>query len=124
MHRRFFARSIAICGFSVMSTLTMGALTEPVHAQAMQASGFNAYDPQWAVASPYMSAGFSNMFAGSSQHAYAAKFGAGTVGLYVASSDTGAGAFGSSGNVFSPLQQNWFAGLGNPASGTSFIGSY
>ena len=131
MLRRFRPRSIMVGGVCLGVTLATVARIEPARAQAMQPSGFNAYDPQWAGASPYMSAGFGNTFAGSNQQAYTTKLGSGTVGLFVASNDNSAGAFGSSSNLFSPLstspasfQPNWFAGLGNSSWGTSVVGNY
>jgi hypothetical protein len=132
MHWRSGSRSIAIGGIRLAIALVTGALIATAHAQQMQQvnEGYNALDPQWTLASPFMSAGFgagSNFAPGSGQQFYSAKVGSGTVGLFAESSD--GGASGTPGSLFnhllaSPLQQNWFANLGDPASRTSVFGSY
>jgi hypothetical protein len=130
-------RSIAIGGACVMIALATGG--SPAHAQAMQqvsasqgaatqagnsqASGFNALDPQWAFANPFMASrfGLGPMATGVSQQAFATKFGSGTVGLFAESNAP------SSSNYFGGLgvaQQDWFSGLGDPAWRTSMFGSY
>ena len=132
---RFHARPIAIGGIGLMAALAAGAPIAPAHAQAMaqtqtqQPNGFNALDPQWAFANPFISSGFgagSSMATAINQQAYAAPFGSGTVGLFVASSAGSSNGISSS--LFGPLptsqRQDWFANLGNPASFTSVYGSY
>jgi hypothetical protein len=128
------ARSIAIGGLFLTLTLATSAWIAPAHAQAMQqVGGFDAYDPQWAQAGSSMYSGFAgfNDVSGIYQPAYQAKLSSGgTVGLYVASSDSITGGFGPSGNLFgslafpSPLQPNWFAGVGSGLSSSSVVGSY
>jgi hypothetical protein len=120
-----------------MAALAAGALIAPAHAQQMQqvqtqqvpmqqGSGFNALDPQWAFASPFMSAGFGGgpnwASAINQQQVYTSKLKSGTLGLFVESSG---GASGPSGNTFgvAPRSQDWFANL-NPVSQTSMFGSY
>jgi hypothetical protein len=135
MPRRFCARSVAIGGIGLLAALAMGA--PPAHAQAMaqtqtqtqQPNGFNALDPQWAYANPFTSSGFgagSSMATAINQQAYAAPFGSGTMGLFVASNAGSANGISSS--LFGPLptsqRQDWFANLGNPASFNSVYGSY
>jgi hypothetical protein len=138
MQWRSSSPSIAIGGACVMFALATSGLIAPANAQAMQqvngpatspqgtvsqASGFNALDPQWAFANPFMSSrfGLGPMATGVSQQAYATKFGSGTVGLFVESNAP------SSSNFFGTLpvsQQDWFTGLGDPAWRTSMFGSY
>jgi hypothetical protein len=149
MQRRCGLRSIAIGGACVILALATSAAIKPAHAQAMQqvsvpqgagsqagnsqagyaqgsgaqASGFNALDPQWAFANPFMASrfGFGPMATSVSQEAYATKFGSGTVGLFVESNAP------SSSNYFGGLaaaQRDWFSGLGDPAQRTSMFGSY
>jgi hypothetical protein len=143
MQRRSSSRSIAIGGACVMLTLATSGSIKPANAQAMQqvsapatvsqgnasqasnsqASGFNALDPQWAFANPFMASrfGLGPMATSVSQQAYATKFGSGTVGLFVESNAP------SSSNYFGGLavaQQDWFSGLGDPAWRTSMFGSY
>jgi hypothetical protein len=149
MQRRSSLRSIAIGGACVMFALATSGSIKPANAQAMQqvsapqgtgsqgsgsqgagsqagnsqASGFNALDPQWTFANPFMASrfGFGPMATSVSQEAYATKFGSGTVGLFVESNAP------SSSNYFGGLavgQQDWFLGLGDPASRTSMFGSY
>jgi hypothetical protein len=139
MQRRSSSRSIAIGGACVMLALATSGTIKPAHAQAMQqisapqtggsqgssaqANGFNALDPQWTFANPFMASrfGFGPMATSVSQEAYATKFGSGTVGLFVESNAP------SSSNYFGGLavgQQDWFSGLGDPASRTSMFGSY
>jgi hypothetical protein len=128
MQRRFCSRSIAIGGIFLIVTLATGALMERAHAQAQPLIGFNALDPQWAFARPYMSSGWN----AGNQPAYTATFGSGTVGLFVQSNvRDGAGASGISSNLFGPLlfsptsqRQDWFANLGSPDWRTSIFGSY
>jgi hypothetical protein len=128
-------RPIAIGGIGLMAALAAGAPIAPAHAQAMaqtqtqQPNGFNALDPQWAFANPFMSAGFgagSTMATAISQQAYATPVGSGTMGLFVASNSGGASAISS--NMFGTLptsqRQDWFANLGSPTSFTSVVGSY
>jgi hypothetical protein len=133
--------SMAIGGACVMFMLATSGLTEPANAQAMQqvngavsqttgsqasgsqASSFNALDPQWAFASPFMSSGFgAGLASGTNQQAaYATKFGSGTVGLFVESNTR------NSSNFFGAptgLRQDWFSALGDPVSRTSMFGSY
>ena len=133
MQRRSSLRSIAIGGACVMFTLAASGSIKPAHAQAMQqvsgpvsqandsqASGFNALDPQWAFANPFMASrfGLGPMATSVSQQAYATKFGSGTVGLFAESNAP------SSSNYFGTSQQEWFSGLGDPAWRTSMFGSY
>jgi hypothetical protein len=133
MQRRSSLRSIAIGGACVMFAFATGGSIKPANAQAMQqvsgpvsqagdsqASGFNALDPQWTFANPFMASrfGFGPMATSVSQQAYATKFGSGTVGLFAESSAP------SSSNYFGTSQQEWFSGLGDPASRTSMFGSY
>jgi hypothetical protein len=146
MHRGFRSQTIAIGGICLMATLLTGAPVERARAQAMQvtgandtgsasagagSSGFNPYDPQWALAAPF---GFStgSGFA-TSQPVYTAKLGSGTLGLFAASNvpDNGARAMGSSGNFFDPLpfspiaqRGTWFTSLGDSAWRSSFVGTY
>lgn len=137
MHWRFRSRLIAIGGIGLMAALAMGTSIKPAHAQAMaqtqtqtqQSNGFNALDPQWAFANPFMSAGFgagSTMATAVNQQAYATPLGSGTMGLFVESYNGGASAISS--NLFGTLptsqRQDWFANLGSPASFTSVYGSY
>jgi hypothetical protein len=136
MQRRSSSRSIAIGGACVMLTLATSGSISPANAQAMQqvsappavasqagnsqASGFNALDPQWAFANPFMASrfGLGPMATSVSQQAYATKFGSGTVGLFAESNAP------SSSNYFGTSQQEWFSGLGDPAWRTSMFGSY
>jgi hypothetical protein len=136
MQRRSSSRSIAIGGACVMLALATGGSIKPANAQAMQqvsapqgtgsqtsnsqASGFNALDPQWAFANPFMASrfGLGPMATSVSQQAYATKFGSGTVGLFAESNAP------SSSNYFGTSQQEWFSGLGDPAWRTSMFGSY
>jgi hypothetical protein len=134
MHCGFCWRSIGIGGISLMAVSATGALIAPADAQAQQVSGFNAFDPRWALATPFMFAGFnagSNIAAGINQQAYTAPFGSGTVGLFVESNGQGGGAGATYGNFFgaapafpTSLRQDWFANLGEPAWRTSIVGSY
>jgi hypothetical protein len=135
MHWRFRARSIAIGGIGLMAALAISAPIKPAHAQAMaptqtqQPNGFNALDPQWAFANPFMSSGFgagSSMATAINQQAYATPFGSGTMGLFVESNGGGANAISSSmfGTLPTSQRQDWFANLGSPASFTSVVGSY
>ena len=128
----FGMRSMAIGGL-VLAAVATSARIAPVEAQAMQqVGGFDAYDPQWAQASSSMASGFAgfNDMSGIYQPAYQAKLSSGgTVGLYVSSSDNWTGGFGPSSNLFgalapSPLQPNWFTGIGSGFSGSSMVGSY
>jgi hypothetical protein len=113
MHLTARSRIIALGGICLMALLTTRA---PAHAQAMQgssatgsnapsansnASGFNPYDPQWALAAPF---GF-NTAPGVDRQVSTMKIGSGTLGLFSASNnqDFGARAIGSSGNFFDPL---------------------
>jgi hypothetical protein len=155
MHWRYRSRSIAIGGICLMATLAAG---ERVHAQAMQvigsnptgsssagsnpaasnsassnAAGFNPYDPQWALATPFGFSAGSNLAPGIGQQAYTMKLGSGTVGLFAATNnqDYGSRAIGSTGNFFDPLpfsplaqRSNWFSGLGDSAWRSSFVGSF
>lgn len=119
---------MAIGGLCAMLTWAASTVVGPAHAQAMQVSGFNEFDPQWALASSHMSSGFNadyGMAAGLNQQAYTAKLGSGTVGIFF-ESGSGAGTFGGSGGpfgspLFSPTRygQNWFAQVGNPVWSTS-----
>jgi hypothetical protein len=139
MQWRSSSRSMAIGGACIMFALATSVSIEPANAQAMQqvngppatasqsndsrASGFNALDPQWAFANPFMASrfGLGPMATGVSQQAYATKFDSGTVGLFVESNAP------SSSNYFGGLavgQQEWFSGLGDPAWRTSMFGSY
>ena len=135
MQRRSSSRSIAIVGACAMFALATGGSIAPAHAQAMQqvsapatvsqgnasqASGFNALDPQWAFANPFMASrfGLGPMATSVSQQAYATKFGSGTVGLFAESNAP------TSSNFFGTSQRDWFSGLGDPASRTSMFGSY
>jgi hypothetical protein len=119
-----------------MVAVVAAALVGPTGAQAQQADGFgfwgtaNGFYPLWAR--PYIFSGFngSNFATGSNQ--YTTKLGSGTVGMFVESYGQGNGgwASGSSGNYFGPLfgsptslRQDWFA-AGDPAWGTSIVGSY
>ena len=136
---RFCSRSIAIGCIGVMAALAAGAPIEPARAQAMAQTqtqtqtqtpnGFNALDPQWAFANPFISSGFgagASMATVINQQAYATPWGSGTMGLFVASN--AGGASGISSNMFGTLptsqRQDWFANLGGPASFTSVYGSY
>ena len=139
MQWRFSSRSIAIGGACMMFALATSGSIAPAHAQAMQqvsgpqagvsqandslASGFNALDPQWAFANPFMASrfGLGSLATGVSEQAYATKFGSGTVGLFVESNAP------TSSHFFGTLpvsQQDWFSGLGDPAWRTSMFGSY
>jgi hypothetical protein len=134
MHWRFSARSVVIGSLYLSVIVATGVRVEPARAQAMQqVGGFDAYDPQWAQASSSMSSGFAgfNDVSGNYRPAYMAKLkSGGTVGLYVSSSDSMTGGFGPTGNLFgslaspSPLQPNWFTGLGSGLSSSSVVGSY
>jgi hypothetical protein len=93
------------------------------------ASGFNPYDPQWAMAAPFA----FNMAPGVDRQVSTMKVGTGTLSLFSASNnqDFGARAIGSSGNMFDPLPFSamaqpspWFSSLGNSAWRSSFVGSY
>lgn len=138
MHFRPRSQSIALGGICLMAMMAAGTV---VHAQAMRAtgsgapsansnaSGFNPYDPQWALAAPF---GF-NMTPGVDRQVTTMKIGSGTLGLFSASNnqDFGARAIGSSGNMFDPLPFSslaqpspWFSSLGNAAWRSSFVGSY
>jgi hypothetical protein len=124
-----FSRSVAIGGICLMAGLAAGAPVNPAHAQMQQTGGFNALDPQWTLASPFMSAGFeagSSPFGGFNQQAYTAKVNSGTVGVFLQSNSS---ATGPSGDLFGPSsanqQANWFASMGDPAWKTSTVfGSY
>jgi hypothetical protein len=114
-------------------TLQTGGLIASANAQAPQVSGFNAFDPQWALASAYTFSGFntgSNFAAGINQQAYATTFGSGTVGLFVESNVRGDGAGATASNFFGApsafptSRQDWFASLGDSAWRTSVVGSY
>jgi hypothetical protein len=136
MQWRSSSRSMAIGGACIMFALATSVSIEPANAQAMQqvngppatasqsndsqASGFNALDPQWAFANPFMASrfGLGPMATGVSQQAYATKFDSGTVGLFVESNAP------SSSHFFGASQQEWFSGLGDPAWRTSMFGSY
>jgi hypothetical protein len=131
MHWGFCARSVAIGSVCLITTMATGALVKPADAQEQQASGFNAYDPRWALVTPYMFSGFNtglNMADGINQQAYTAKWGSGTVGLFVASNA------GSDGNIssnffgaspaFPTSRQDWFTSLGDSTWRTSVVGSY
>ena len=135
MQWRSGARSIAIGGACAMFGLAASGSIKPANAQAMQqvngpatvsqgtdsqASGFNALDPQWAFANPFMASrfGLGPMATGASQQAYATRFGSGTVGLFAESNAP------TSSNFFGGSQQEWFSGLGDPAWRTSMFGSY
>jgi hypothetical protein len=131
MQWRSSSRSMAIAGACVMLNLATSGLIGPANAQAMQqvsgpqaadvqAGGFNALDPQWTFANPFMASrfGLGPMATSVSQQAYATKFGSGTVGLFVESNAP------NSSNFFGASQQNWFSGLGDPAWRTSMFGSY
>jgi hypothetical protein len=133
MHWRFCWRSIAIGGISLVVTSATGWLIAPASAQAVQGSAFNAFDPRWALASPYTFSGFntgSNFAAGINQQAYTATFGTGTVGLFVESNVRGDAAGATAGNFFGApsafptSRQDWFASLGDSAWRTSVVGSY
>jgi hypothetical protein len=131
MHWRFCWRSIAIGSISLMVTSATGGLIAPASAQAPQVSGFNAYDPRWALASPYTFSGFNtgSNFAAVDQQAYTATFGTGTVGLFVESvrSDVAGattGNFFGAAPAFPTSRQDWFASLGDSAWRTSVVGSY
>ena len=138
MHFRPRSQNIALGGICLMAMMATGTV---VHAQAMQAtgsnappansgaSGFNPYDPQWALAAPF---GF-NMAPGVDRQVSTMKIGSGTLGLFAASNtqDYGARTIGSSGNFFDPLPFSsvaqpgaWFSSLGNSAWRSSFAGSY
>jgi len=150
MHWRSRSRTLALGGICLVATfclMTILAMRAPAHAQAMQvvgsgatgssptnssASGFNPYDPQWALAAPF---GFNaaSMTPGVDRQAYTTKFGSGTVGLFAATNtqDYGARAIGSSGNFFDPLPFStiarpgaWFSSLGDSSWRSSFAGSY
>jgi hypothetical protein len=155
MHWRSRSRTVAIGGICLLAVPTTGAR---VYAQAMQvvgsspsasgaagsnftgsnstasnANGFNPYDPQWALATPFGFSAVSNLAPGMSQQAYTTKLGSGTVGLFAATNtqDYGARAIGSTGNFFDPLpfspiaqRGDWFSNLGNSAWRSSFVGSY
>jgi hypothetical protein len=136
-------RSIAVGGVCLTATLAAGGLLEPAHAQMMQqvygsqagssqasgsqgssqASGFNALDPQWAFANPFMSPGFGAGSIGMNQDAYTTKFGSGTVGLFVESNARDSSNFFGAMPAL-PSQQDWFTALGDPVSRTSIFGSY
>ena len=139
MHWISRSRTVAVGGICLLAVLTTGAR---VHAQAMQvvgsnstasnANGFNPYDPQWALATPF-GFGATNLAPGISQQAYTTKLGSGTVGLFAATNpqDYGARAIGSTGNFFDPLpfspvaqRGDWFSNLGDSAWRSSFVGSY
>jgi hypothetical protein len=133
MQWRYCSRSIAIGGICLMITSATGGLIAPANAQAPQVSGFYAFDPRWALASPYTFSGLntgSNFAAGINQQAYTAPFGTGTVGLFVESNVRGDGAGATAGNFFGAppafptSRQDWFASLGDSAWRTSIVGSY
>jgi hypothetical protein len=135
------SRTIALGGICLMALLADRA---PVHAQAMQgsnatasnaspassnASSFNPYDPQWALAAPFA----FNMGSGVDRQVSTMKLGSGTLGLVAITNnqDYGARAIGSSGNFFDPLPFSsmvqpspWFSSLNNTAWRSSFVGSY
>lgn len=122
MRWRFCPRSIAVGGICLMAILATGGQAAPAYAQAQPVAGFSPFDPQWALANPFTSFGFTA--AGTSQQAYTAKLGSGTVGLSVESG-------GISGNYFGPQfafptseRQDWFTGLGDTAWRTSVVGGY
>jgi len=142
MHLTARSRTIALGGIGLMAMLATSA---PVYAQAMQgsnnvpgsstppansnASGFNPYDPQWALAAPFA----FNTAPGVDRQVYTMKLSSGTLGLISASNngDFGARAIGSTGNMFDPLPfasmaqpSPWFSSLGNAAWRSSFVGSY
>jgi len=136
MHWRFGSRSIGIGVIRLMVAVAAAALVGPAGAQAQQADGFglwgtaNGFYPLWAR--PYIFSGFngSDLTTGSNQ--YTTKLGSGTVGMFVQSYGQGNGGWssGNSGNYFGPLfgsptslRQDWFA-AGDPAWGTSIVGSY
>jgi hypothetical protein len=105
------------------------ALMTSAPADAQAVSAFNPYDPQWALANPYSSFGFSaGSNTASNQQAYTAKLSSGTVGLFVESGAISGNVFGSQfgSQFFSPISQgqNWFTGLGDPAWKSSIVGSY
>jgi hypothetical protein len=127
MQWRSFSRSIAIGGICLMVTLATSALVAPTHAQAQAVTGFNPFDPQWALASSYTPFGFnagSNMAPGTNQQGYTAKLGSGTVGLFVGSGAISGNPFGA--QFVSPTseRQDWFTNAGDPAWRTSVVGSY
>jgi hypothetical protein len=133
MRWRFRARSIVIGGICLTVTSAPGVLIAPANAQAQQVSGFNAFDPQWALASPYTFSGFNtgpNLAGGANQQAYAAKVGTGTMGLFVESNVRGDGFGATAGNFFGAppalptSRQDWFASLGDSAWRTSVVGTY
>jgi len=142
MHWRPRSRTTALGAICLMANLATGT---SVHAQAMQAtgsnappansgsSGFNPYDPQWALAAPFGFNAASAMTPGIDRQAYTMKLNSGTVGFFSASNtqDYGARAIGSSGNFFDPLPFSsvvqpgaWFSSLGDSAWRSSFAGSY
>ena len=145
MDWRSCSRIIAIGGICVAAILATGTRA---HSQAMQvvggssagssasgsnAVGFNPYDPQWALSTPFGFNTASSMTTGIDRQAYTTKFGSGTFGLFAASNtqDYGARAMGSTGNFFDPLpfspiapRGDWFGVLGDSAWQSSFVGTY
>jgi hypothetical protein len=123
---------MAIGTACLIVALTTGRSIKPANAQAMQQvsapqgagsqagnaqpSGFNALDPQWTFANPFMSSrfGFGPI---TSQQVYATKLDSGMAGLFVESNAP------NSSNFFA-AQQDWFSGLNDPARRTSMFGSY
>lgn len=145
MHWKSRSRIIAIGGICLAAVVATGTCA---HAQAMQAvgptgssanasasnaAGFDPYDPQWTLATPFGFNSASGTAAGIDRQAYTTKFGSGTVGLFAASNtqDYGARAMGSTGNFFDPLpfspivpRGDWFGVLGDSAWRSSFVGTY
>lgn len=149
MNWRLRSRTIALGGIGLMAMLAAGT---PVHVQAMDltgsgtnaapasssaassnASGFNPYDPQWALAAPFGFNAAAGMTPGIDRQAFTTKLGSGTIGLFAATNtqDYGARAIGSSGNLFDPLPFSnsarpgaWFSSLGDSSWRSSFAGSY
>jgi hypothetical protein len=137
----FGSRSIGIGSICLMAAVVAGALVEPAAAQAQQVDGFgmwgtaNGFYPLWAR--PYVFSGFDGPSLATGSNQYTTKLGSGTVGMFVQSYGQGSGGWGSGGwargssdNYFSPLsgsptslRENWFA-AGDPAWGTSIVGSY
>ena len=146
MHLTVRSRIIALGGICLTAVLATGA---PVYAQAMQGSnappassapdssappansnvsGFNPYDPQWAMAAP-----FAFNTPGVTPQGFTMKVSSGTLGLFSATNnqDYGARSMGSSGNFFDPLPFSpmsqrgaWFSSLGDSSWRSSFVGSY
>jgi hypothetical protein len=129
----FGSRSIGIGGICLMAALVAGALVEPAAVQAQQSDGFgmwgtaNGFYPLWAK--PYVFSGFDGSSLGTGSNQYTTKLGSGTVGMFVQSYGQGSGGSATAG-YFGPLlgsptslREDWFA-AGNPAWGTSIVGSY